>query len=76
MADITITIPNNQVQRITTALCKAGGYKGDLGDNTARNQFAKAMIARYVKDIVRGVERAEAEETALAGVNIQDADVT
>ena len=76
MADITITIPNNQVQRITTALCKAGGYTGDLSDNAARKQFAKAMLTQYVKDIVRGVERSEAEQTAIAAVNIQDVDVT
>lgn len=72
MADITITIPNDQVQRITTAMCKAGGYTGDLTDNAARNKFAKAMLAQYVKDIVRGVERSEAEQTAINSVNIQD----
>lgn len=75
MADITISIPNNQVQRITTAMCKAGGYTGDLSNNAARNQFAKAMLAQYVKDIVRGVERAEAEQAAIATVNTQDVDV-
>lgn len=66
MAEITLVIPDGQLQRAVDALCEAGGWTAD--DNVSKPQFAKEMVANYVRESVRAVERSRAEATALATV--------
>ena len=60
MAQIPLTIPNAQVSRVVNALCIAGGYSGDVDDNAARNAFAVAHLAKYVRDTVQRIEHGQA----------------
>lgn len=59
MATITLTIPDAQLTRISTALCKAAG----MPVSTAN---AKEAIINHVKATVQNVERSEAIVAARA----------
>ncbi len=76
MAAITVNFPNDQADRVVSAMCGAGGYTGDPANNAARNEFARTMVINYVKNIVRVVEKSEAQTIALNAVNVVDADIT
>ena len=66
MAQIPLTIPNAQVSRVVNALCIAGGYSGDPNDNAARNAFAVAHLAKYVRDTVQRIEHGQAIDAMYA----------
>lgn len=70
MADITLTIPNDQIGRAVNALCTAGGYTGDPKDTTARRDFARQVLARYVRQTVMQIEQQQAMSAAIAGVTV------
>ena len=77
MADITITIPNAQVQRVVDALATYGGYVPtpqvpDANDVLTptdqelvleKREFARKQIIAFVKQVVLEVERREAAIT-------------
>ena len=71
MADITITIPNDHIERAVDALCAAGGYSGSPDDQRARRQFAKAEIAKFVRRTVMEHERQKAMSQAMAAVTVE-----
>lgn len=56
MATITLTIPDNQEQRVMDALCNTAGVAVS-GPN------AKAVIANYIKAVVRRYEAKLSEQT-------------
>ena len=68
MADIVLTVPNNQIVRVVNALCVAGGYTGDPADQPARNAFAKSVIAAQIRATVLRMERGQAAEQAMTAV--------
>jgi len=65
MATVTLTIPTEHVSRVVHALCASAG----LPESTAN---AKIAIIRHIKATVFNVERAEAEQVALAAVTDPD----
>jgi hypothetical protein len=54
-------------------MCAAYGWTAADGPKPA---FARAQLAEHVKGIVRGVERAAAEQAAVATVNVVDVPLT
>lgn len=66
MADITVTIPDPQVQRVIDALCGFGGWTAETGLTKA--QFAKAQVAEHLKRTVKNWEEQEAQRTAVLAV--------
>lgn len=68
MADIVLTIPNNQLSRVVDALCIAGGYTGSLADQASRREFARTVVGDLVRQTVLRVERNEAATRAMADV--------
>lgn len=70
MAEITLTIPNDQVNRVVNALCTTGGYAGDPDDKPARRQFAREVVARLVRQTVMQVEQQQAMSAAMSAVTV------
>lgn len=70
MAEILLTIPDNQVARAVDALCKSGGYSGDPDDKPARRAFARSVLANFVRQTVMQAERQEALAVAMAAVTV------
>lgn len=72
MASISIdTGSAAQTNRIVDAFCAVYNYQTTIPDNGGtipnpenKNQFAKRMLARYVKDVVKGYEANLAAEAA------------
>ena len=83
MAQIAIDIPDAQLNRVVDAFATAYGYQVNIPDpanpgSTIPNpqnkrQFAKAQVARYVKEVVKGVEAESAAKMACAAA-IADAE--
>lgn len=67
MAVISITVPDAMLPRVVTALTAAGGYSATLPDGTPNPQtpaqFAKAMVAAYVKQVVKTYEAEQSAAT-------------
>jgi hypothetical protein len=70
VADIVLTIPNEQIGRAIDALCTAGGYAGDPDDKAARRDFARRVVAQFVRDTVMQAERQKAVTDAMANVTV------
>ena len=76
MATVTLTIPNDQVQRVLDAMAGVYGYQSTIpdedGDPIANPEslpvFAKRMIALKIKNQVKDWEVRQASLTALADV--------
>lgn len=74
MANITIPIPDAQMQRVSDAFTKQFGYQDmipDPNDPTktlpnpeTKQQFVQRMMRAYIKDIVAGYEGMQANQTA------------
>lgn len=73
MAAIQLTIPGAAMPRVIDALCARGDYDGQKqaflesnpdGQFPTRPQFAKAMIAEYVRTVTKHYEADQAAETA------------
>lgn len=81
MATISLTIPDAVIQRVLDALGGTYGYKATLEDGTpnpqTKAQFSKAVVADYVKKIVRQWEAQQAGQTAYnTAANDVDINVT
>lgn len=70
MAEIVLTIPNDQIGRAVEALCDAGGYEGDPNDRTARRDFARHVVAQFIRQTVMQAERQQAMTDAIASVTV------
>lgn len=70
MADFTISIPDDQVDRVVDALCAVGGYAG-TDDRKARRDYAREVVIRYVRATVMQVERNQAVADAVASVSLE-----
>lgn len=70
MADIVLTIPNDQIDRAVDALCVAGGYSGEPGDQRQRREFARGVLMQHLRQTVLDVERRQAMTDAMSGVTV------
>lgn len=70
MADIVLTIPDDQMGRAVDALCAAGGYSGDPNDQTTRRAFAREVIVRFVRQTVTNREGQQAMAAAMQAVTV------
>lgn len=65
MATFTITISNNtEAADLRDTICVRGGYSGAPGDNTAKMEFVRQIIMRYLKDEYASQKAVDAAETA------------
>lgn len=64
MANISLSIPDDQLTRVVDALCWAGGWSSDLG--VTRNAFAKQEAARLLRERVVAIERQQIRQAAAA----------
>lgn len=62
MATISITVPDPAAPRVLNAVAKAYGY--DAARDGTKAEFAKAVVAKFLKEVVAGVEANEAAEAA------------
>lgn len=83
MAQLTITVPDAQIQRLLTAFKGAYGYEDFLpGATPIPNpetpvQFTRRMIRVYMMDVLRAFEATQAAEAArLAAAAAVDSEVT
>lgn len=60
MADIILTIPDNKIQLVLDAFASMKGWENS-GETKA--QFAKKMVANYIKSVVSSYERQQLENT-------------
>lgn len=72
MADFTLTIPDDQVDRVVEALCHASGYAGDPQDDKAARECARAYVVQFVRRTVVQVEQEKAMAAAMASVPAAD----
>ena len=70
MAQIIITIPDAQIQRILDGIC--GQYKYDTASGITKAQFARQKVGEMIKNIVLAYEtetaKAIAEEQARTSI--------
>ena len=72
MADIIITIPNAQLNRVVNSVCSLRGYQDNIldidGNSTpnpeTRQQFARRQLIEFLKDHVRSFEAQRDSELA------------
>lgn len=69
MAEFSINIPDDQVDRVVGALCVVGDYRGP-DSQKARRDFAREVVIRYVRATVLQVERTQAMADAMTAVTI------
>jgi hypothetical protein len=69
MAQIIINIPDNNIADVRDALCDAYGYSAATG--LTKTQFAKKVVADFVKEIYRAQMGTKAAEAAR--VNAEEA---
>jgi hypothetical protein len=79
MATISITIKDSQLTRTVDAICGSFGYNGTLEDGTdnpeTKAQFAKRMLASYIKSTVLDYESKLATEQAVKQAMIVEGQV-
>lgn len=67
MAQLTIDIPAGQTNRVLDAFATKYGYTGFLADGITpetKAAFAKRIVIKQIKDVVREAEAAAASKTA------------
>lgn len=69
MAQITMNIPDQHIQRILDAFASAYGWHDGLGVTKA--QFAKSKIRDYIKEIVMRAEAPEAQRVAIQTIQTE-----
>lgn len=77
MANITLTIPDDKIQRIITAFTKEFGYQDNITNEdgtTSPNpetkaQFTKRMVIEYIKQTTRNYEANIAAGAARVSTN-------
>lgn len=70
MAEFVLTIPNEHIARAVDALCSTGGYSGSPNDQPARREFARAEVAKFIRQTVMQAERQQAMTAAMAAVTV------
>lgn len=70
MANINFTIPDEQINRVITALC--GLHPQPEGGELTDAQWCKEVIRQYIINTVKRYEQKEAIETAYAAVIVDD----
>lgn len=70
MTQITISIPDEQTDRVVDALCARGGYSDSLG--VTKKAFAKQFVINFVKG---NVAEHEATQAALQAVETANEEV-
>lgn len=70
MADITIGIPTAEIVRVIDALCAAGGYAGDPSNKAACREFARSVVADFIRQTVVQAERQQAMSAAMAAITV------
>jgi hypothetical protein len=70
MANITITIPDAQAQRVLDAIARRHGW--DPGGAVTKAQFARNVIANFIKRSVNEQER----QDILNAADVTDPDVS
>jgi hypothetical protein len=68
MAQIIITVPDDQVDRIRTAFSNTGVFFNDPPNPPATIQQVKDVLATHIKNIVRDYEREVARRAAIGGI--------
>jgi hypothetical protein len=71
VADIIMTIPDAQVQRVLDAFAGQFQYDPNNPAHGTRAQFAKACMARYAKGVVVHWEAQQAQQSATAAAETQ-----
>jgi len=64
LATITLTIPNDKIDRIVTAFCGEFGYQDTITNEdgttstnpVSKNAFTKQKVVEYVKQVTRNYE--------------------
>lgn len=75
MATITLTIPDSIVNRVLDAVAASKGYGPGGGQTKA--QFAKSVIATYLKSIVVDYEAKRDADAAFRATSLSaDADIS
>lgn len=81
--NITITIPNDQIDRVVNALCTKFGYQSEIVDPSStdiiqyisnpqtRGQFARDQIIEFLKRITTEVELEEAKRS----ISVEDPNI-
>lgn len=72
MATVSITVPDGVVTRVQTAMVATYGNDAAFAGLTP-TQLSKAVVARFVRDIVTAYEVQTAAATAQASTIAQDA---
>jgi hypothetical protein len=62
MATITVNIPDDKITEVKDAICEAYGWTAESGMTKA--QFAKRVVADFVKEIYRSQVGTKAAEAA------------
>jgi len=62
MASITLTIPDDQLERVVDALCALHGFEDDL-DPPSKEEFARIVVRDF---LIRSVSKHEARLARLA----------
>lgn len=67
MANVTLTIPDNQMQRIGDAFSAKFGFTGKDPNNAdeTKTQFVKRIVGNHIKDIVQQYESEQAQAAAI-----------
>lgn len=71
MAAISINIPDAQLARVTDAFARAYGWRS-VAEDGSKAAFAKRALVQHIVSTVKGVERADAEASALAAVAVTE----
>mgnify|MGYP006935528737 CR=1 FL=1 len=68
MGSVTLTIPDNEDQRVLDAFCNSFGYNASV-DGT-QGQFLKKKLITYVKQVVSDYERQAAFANASESLTV------
>jgi hypothetical protein len=69
MATITVNIPDDKITEVKDAICEAYGWTAEIGMTKA--QFAKRVVADFVKEIYRSQVGAKAADAARVSAEAQ-----
>lgn len=73
MAEIKLTVPDAQLDRVRNAFCAVNGYQDTIDGQpnpVSKNQFLKQQLMAFVKSTVKSYEESQAAKT------IQEVEVT
>jgi hypothetical protein len=73
MAQITINIPDEYVQRVIDGICNALDYKTYIIEHpsTTKSEFARLMVIKWIKRMVFQAEYEVAKQSAEIDLNNQ-----